>query len=100
MSFIVKDHGGRTIENVTSLNFGIAMSDDSLLKCQEHPCPIYQKGKESSVLDTVLVPSQTTVKLYPQGSKGDVDVQISILGYRNEVLKSVGVEMPRPLSPP
>lgn len=35
-----------------------------------------------------------TVKIHPQGTKGDLDIQVAVVGYRPEVLKSVGVPTP------
>ena len=35
-----------------------------------------------------------TVKIHPQGTKGDLDIQVAVVGYRPQVLKSVGVHQP------
>ena len=35
-----------------------------------------------------------TVKIHPQGTEGDLDIQVAVVGYRPEVLKSVGVPTP------
>ena len=36
-----------------------------------------------------------TVKIHPQGSKGDLDIQVAVVGYKAEVLNSVGVSEPQ-----
>ena len=40
-----------------------------------------------------------SVKIHPQGAKGDLDIQVAVIGYRPEVLKSVGVTEPQSTIP-
>lgn len=95
----VKDSLGRTMDNVTSLQFDFQVSDEELL-------PITDQGKvkQGQVhvegLEEVNVPSKAFHNFSPSGRKGDVDVYVAITGYRKDVLEALGVVAPPDLPKP
>ena len=108
----LKDKEGRTFDNTSSLLFRYKFSNDDLVtigKPIEHPYHFHPdvvtknikiplKGKVVNCINspTLLTgnPFSETVKIHPQGTKGDLDIQVAVVGYRPQVLKSVGVPEP------
>ena len=109
----VKDKEGRTFDNTSSLEFRYTFSDDTMAKVGKPPVvtsyPIAEvssihmpiKSKFSNPIHFFLqLLSSDTQVMYPNGLKGNLDVQVAVTGYKANVLQSVGVEMPPALASP
>merc|ERR1712130_1010338 len=91
----VKDQEGRTLENVTSLEFAVKFSDDQMAQLGETQLVTGQPAPE---LPSVQLPIKHRQVVHPNGVRGDLDIQVSITGYRSDVLASAGVtQTPPPL---
>merc|ERR1712106_711863 len=94
----VKDKEGRTFDNTSSLEFRYTFSDDTMAKVGKPPVVTSYPIAEVS---SIHMPIKNTQVMYPNGLKGNLDVQVAVTGYKANVLQSVGVEMPpAPASPP
>merc|ERR1719397_486345 len=90
----VKDKEGRTFDNTSSLLFRYKFSNDDLVKLGKpllHPYHFHP----DIVTTNIKVPLKETVKVHPQGARGDLDIQVAIVGYNPQVLASVGVPEPK-----
>merc|ERR1712127_1149189 len=54
-------------------------------------------GLPSEDVPSVKLPVKADQVFHPSGAKGDFDIQVALVGYREEVLKSVGAQTPAPL---
>eukprot|EP00090_Calanus_glacialis_P028282 TRINITY_DN45475_c0_g1_i1.p1 TRINITY_DN45475_c0_g1~~TRINITY_DN45475_c0_g1_i1.p1 ORF type:complete len:919 (-),score=251.02 TRINITY_DN45475_c0_g1_i1:238-2994(-) len=86
----VKDKEGRTFDNTSSLQFRYTFSDDSMAKVGK---PQIVTSYPTQEVSSIELPFKNTQVIYPNGIKGDLDVQVAISGYKADVLKSVGVEV-------
>jgi len=90
----VKDKEGRTFDNTSSLLFRYKFSNEDMVKIGK---PIMQPFTlhPDVVTGSIKMPLKETVKIHPQGSKGDLDIQVAVVGYKADVLNSVGVSEPQ-----
>ena len=91
----IKDSAGRTLDNVTSLDLRYTLSDPELAMQGEAPSMGLPTG-----VGGVTTPRRPARVLHPTGRKGDLNIQVAVVGYREEVLASVGADMPPPLPAP
>jgi len=85
----VKDDAGKTFDNVDSLSFGVSLSDAALAKQKEPEfvTPAVAQGGSSGSNK----PYKTFV---PQGKSGDLELEVKLSGYQQQVLDKAGIKSP------
>jgi len=92
----IKDKEGRTMDNVTSLHIDYMLLRPELAD----QGPINRIQGVASEVPGVILPTRGGQVFHPTGRRGDLDIQVSIVGYKPEVLQSVGAVEPRQLPTP
>eukprot|EP00096_Caligus_rogercresseyi_P015821 TRINITY_DN829_c0_g1_i4.p1 TRINITY_DN829_c0_g1~~TRINITY_DN829_c0_g1_i4.p1 ORF type:complete len:890 (-),score=177.71 TRINITY_DN829_c0_g1_i4:182-2851(-) len=87
LSLVVKDVEGNTYEGLNSVKFDIQISDKNLLKTKTERFNLPQ-------FEAATV-GKPYVDLEGQNLTGDVNVEVSIAGYDEDVFKSIGSELPK-----
>ncbi|CAB4064919.1 NUP210 [Lepeophtheirus salmonis] len=88
---VVKDGQGHTLESVESLKFSIELSDSQLIKTKSET---FHFPKSDST--NLIIPSRPYIDILSQKKKGNVDIEVSLVGYDEDVFKSRGLELPDP----
>lgn len=92
----VKDSEGRTLDNTTSLDLRFTLSDPSMAILGN-----VAESLSPTLVPGVSVPGKPSQLIHPNGKVGDLNIQVAVAGYRENVLTSVGAPSPPSLpSPP
>merc|ERR1712014_253302 len=81
-----------TLENVDSLSFDVALSDDSLAQVKatefENPKTPFAGGQ---------VAERAVIGIVPKGKEGSLELKVKLSGYRPDVLSAANIKNPPPL---